>query len=209
MNAPVGAVDEHDDQQQLDVHAHQYANRRAYDVGIRCFQEKVSVHHGEIHLFRCVVSGVQAPEQAHFVRQVVIDEVPQLPDDVRVDEPVPGQGRLKRGVFLKQTDAEDNHAERDESADEAICYVNQEVDPVDFHLWIPMNQAQHQLEDQQQRDDGNDERPDTVGTGESTDISCLHYLPGLRDSQKSQHLVQEGLNDFHALESNWLVSMWR
>lgn len=34
---------------------------------------------------------MQAPEQSHLVGEVVIDEVCKLPNDVTIDEPIPGK----------------------------------------------------------------------------------------------------------------------
>lgn len=48
---------------------------------------------------------VQAPQQAHFMRQEMIDKVCKFPNDIAVNEPVPGKRGFKKRVFFEQANA--------------------------------------------------------------------------------------------------------
>jgi len=42
---------------------------------------------------------MQAPEQSHLMGEIVIDEVSKLPDNITIDEPVPGEGNRQERVW--------------------------------------------------------------------------------------------------------------
>lgn len=92
------AVNEHDGKQHEWWDARQDANGGPDKVGIRAFQEKVSIRNRQVHLFRGMVGRMQAPEQSHFMGKKVIDEMCKLPDNITIDEPVPGKGNRQQRV---------------------------------------------------------------------------------------------------------------
>ena len=94
------AVNGHDEKKERWVYASQDADGGPDHICIWTFHEKMHVGDREVHGLWCVVSRVETPEQAYFVSEVVIDEMSEFPDDVSIDQPVPGEGCFKRSIFF-------------------------------------------------------------------------------------------------------------
>jgi hypothetical protein len=73
-----------------------------------------------------MVSGVQAPEKTDLMRKEMVSKMGELPDNITVNEPIPGKGSLENSVFGKQAYAQGDHSERDEPAYECIQYISKE-----------------------------------------------------------------------------------
>ena len=119
---------------------------------------------------------MQAPEQSHLMGEIVIDEVCKLPDDVTIDEPVPGKGNRQQRVGRQQADTKRDDAKRNKLSNDAIEYVNKERDLILRSLEILMRKGQQDLYD-------NDKRNERRKRG-------LNSLPG------AQRIVVAGANDF-------------
>ena len=78
--------------------------------------------------------------------QVMIDEMSKLPYDIAIDKPIPSHCSLKRGIFLKNTNADSYHGNTDESADKTIKNINQKGGLVNFSLWLFMNHTHYKFQ---------------------------------------------------------------
>lgn len=88
---------------------------------------------------------MEAPEQSHLMGEVVIDEVCKFPNDVSIDEPVPGKGDRKQRVRREQTDTISDHAKRNKLSNNPIEHVNKERDFILRSVEILMGKWQQDL----------------------------------------------------------------
>jgi hypothetical protein len=70
-----------------------------------------------------MVRGMQAPEQPHFMAEEMINEMPEFPDDITINKPVPGKAGFKDGVFFKEAYAKYYQRNGDEPANKSIQQV--------------------------------------------------------------------------------------
>jgi|TARA_Y100000294_G_scaffold85125_1_gene79777 hypothetical protein len=77
--------------------------------------------------------------------EVVVDEMPELPNNVTVDKPIPSHFRLKGCIFLEHADTNDYHAYRYKSSDKSVENIDQKSNLVDFGIGLFENQAQDRL----------------------------------------------------------------
>jgi hypothetical protein len=67
---------------------------------------------------------MKAPEQPHFMTEIVINEMSQLPNDITIDKPVPRKTRLDEPPFFKETYAEGNGGDRKKTGEKPVEYEN-------------------------------------------------------------------------------------
>lgn len=139
------AVNKHDGEQHDGRNACQDTNGRPDKIGVWAFQEEMSIRNRQVHLLRRVVRGVEAPEQSHLMGEVMIDEMCKLPDDVSIDEPVPGKGNRKQRVRREQTDTISDNTKRDKLSNDPIEDVNEERNLILRSIEILMGKCQQYL----------------------------------------------------------------
>ena len=149
-----GAVDGHDEEEQRRVYACQDTDGGPDHICIRGFHEKMHVGDGEVHRLRCVVCGMETPEQAHLMSEIVINEMGEFPDDVSIDEPVPGEAGGHDGVFFEKADAKGDCCYGDEAGNEPVGYEDKERHPVIFDPEALIRYCATYLYEQEERDDG-------------------------------------------------------
>lgn len=86
-----GAIDGHDEEEHRWINSCQDTDGGADHIRVGGFQEEMHIGDGEIHALRRVMGRMKAPEEAHFMAKVVIDKMGKLPDDIPINEPVPGK----------------------------------------------------------------------------------------------------------------------
>jgi len=86
--------------------------------------------------------------------QVMVGKVAQFPDNISINEPVPGKTCLERGVSLKKTDTISDHCNGNKPAHNTVKQVDQKDHFVHPGLGLFIYEPQDQFKDQKERDDG-------------------------------------------------------
>jgi len=193
----ISTVHEHDDEQHFRGHTQQEAGRGADQVGIRGFQEEMGVGDRKVHVFRGVVGAVQAPEQPYFMGQVVVEEVPQFPDDIAQQETVPPGRQGVGGQGFEQPDTVGDHGDGDKPADKTVKDIDQEADLIHAGLRLFVEEPQYKFEQEEQGDKGQDKGGDALVGTEGREIAGLQDLQGALYAQEAQDFIQKGLQEFH------------
>ena len=79
--------------------------------------------------------------------QVMINEVSKLPDNITIDEPVPGEGNRQQRVWWEQSDTIRDDTKWNELPNNAIEHVNEERDFILRPIEILMCKCQQDLYD--------------------------------------------------------------
>jgi hypothetical protein len=79
---------------------------------------------------------MKTPEQPYFVAPVMIEKMPELPNYVTIDKPIPGKTGLKGSQMLEKPNTQGNHSNGNKSAHKPIKDVNKEVDFIYLGLRI-------------------------------------------------------------------------
>jgi hypothetical protein len=80
--------------------------------------------YGEVHVFGCMMSGMQAPQQTYFMGKVMIYKMSQFPDDIAIDEPIPGEACIYNRELFKESDAKSHCSYGNEAGDKPVEDMN-------------------------------------------------------------------------------------
>lgn len=184
------AVDGHDEKKEGRVYACEDADGGPDHVCVGSFHEKMHVGDGEVHGLWCVVCRVEAPEQAYFMSEIVIDEMSEFPDDVSIDEPVPGETGGEDGVFFEKADAKGDCCYGDEAGNEPVGYEDEERHAVIFDPEALVGYGASYLYQQEKRDDGGDGCKDPMGCGQGgVVIFMVHFQQGPQAGETKQFVI--------------------
>src|SRR5690349_21642187 len=86
------------------------------------------VGNGKVHGLRRMMRGMQAPEQAHLVAEVMINKMAELPNDVSIYKPVPRKRGFEKGIPFKNTNAKHHCGNGNEPAYKAIQHIGEKRD---------------------------------------------------------------------------------
>src|SRR5579859_1499816 len=89
-----GAIDQHDEEQQGWIDTCKNADGCSDHIRIGCFQEEMGIGDGQVHGLRCMMGGMQAPEQTYLMPKVMIYEMGKLPYNIPIYKPIPGESRF-------------------------------------------------------------------------------------------------------------------
>ena len=194
---PPGSVHEHDREQQRRTHAQQHAHRRADDVGVGRLEEMMGVRDEDAHGLGRVVRRVQAPQQPDLVREEVVREMPELPDDVAVDEPVPGEVTLEQRVRLEYRDAECERGDRDVRAEHAVQHVREEDELVLPRLEVLVDQRADDLDHEEHRQHWPDGRGEAIPGEQRTVVVRRRHLQPVRHAEEVDEFPLDNLQHVH------------
>ena len=85
--------------------------------------------------------------------QIMINKMRQFPDNISIQEPVPGKVGLQRRKTAQQSDTKPDRCNADEPAQEPVGDKNKKRHPVVLDPKTLVNQGAHDLDPQQKRDD--------------------------------------------------------
>ena len=192
-----GTVDSHDQEEQGRIDACQDTDGRADHIGIRGFEEEVHVGDGKVHGPGSVVRAVEAPEQPHFMTEIMINEVGEFPDDVAIDEPIPGEVSGQNGVFFKKADAKGDGCDGNETGDEPVSYKDKKWHAVVFDPEALVGGGPSDLDQQQEGDHGRYGAEDAVSGGQGAVVSFLVHFQQGPEAEETKQFVIERIDEWH------------
>jgi hypothetical protein len=136
---------------------------------------------------------MEAPEQAYFMAKIMIDKVCEFPDDVSVDEPVPGEFRFEDGIFFKKADAKGYGCDGDEAGEEAIDDKDEERHAIVFDPESFVGNGPSDLYQQQEGNDRGNSCEDAVSGGQERVVAFLVHFQQGPQTQKAKQFVVECL----------------
>lgn len=185
-----GAIHGHDEEEKGRVDACQYTDGSAYHIGIWRFQEEVHVSDGKVHGLGSVVSAMKTPEQSDLMTKIMIDEMSQFPDDIAIDEPVPGELGGQYGIFFKKADAKGYGGNGNKTGDEAVGHKDEERHAIVFDLKTFIGDSATDLYQQEERYHGGYGAEDPMGGGQRTVVAFLvHFQQGPESQEAKQFVV--------------------
>lgn len=191
--AAPGAVDKHDGKQHDRVHAEDNADAGTDKVRVGRFKNKVRIRYGKIHGLRRVMSGVQAPEEPDLVREKVIDEVREFPDDVADEKAVPRERNGKRRQRFKPADTEPDYSQRNESAQHPVEDIRQKRNAILRRVKLAVEKSHTHLNQDDERNQRRDGFCKTTPCLECTVVSGLNELDYATQGEKPHEFIPQKL----------------
>jgi hypothetical protein len=127
---------------------------------------------------------MQAPEQADFMTEVMIDKMSKLPNDVTVNEPVPGESSVDDRVLFEQTDTEYDSSDRNEFAHEGIQHVREKRNFVFYRFEFSEDECLYYFDEKQYRKKRTENGEDTIVSKQLTVISGMNYFEQFMKTKK-------------------------
>ena len=82
----------------------------------------------KVHALRCMMCGMQAPEQSYLMPEIMINEMRKFPNHVTEYQPIPGEACSYQSVFFKKTNAKRNRRNRYISRKKPVAYIDEKRD---------------------------------------------------------------------------------
>ena len=185
-----GSIHRHDQEEEGRVDACQYTDGGAYHIGVGSLQEKVHVGDGEVHGLRSVVGAVKAPEQPYLMTKIVVNKVSEFPDDITIDEPVPGKAGGQYRILFKKADAKRYGCDGNKAGDEPVSHEHEERHAIIFDLKTFISDSAADLQQQEEGDHGGYGAEDAMGCRQGTVVSFLvHFQQGPEAEETKQFVV--------------------
>ena len=120
--------------------------------------------------------GMQAPEQADLMTEIMIDEMCELPNDITVNEPVPGESCVDDRVLFEQPDTEYYRGYRNEFTDEGIEHIREKRNFVFYRFKFSEYKRLYYFDEKQYGKKRTEDGEDSIVSKQLTVISGLNYF---------------------------------
>ena len=123
-----------------------------------------------------MMGGMKAPEQADLMTEIMIDEMCELPNDITVNEPVPGESCVDDRVLFEQPDTEYDCGYRNEFTDEGIEHIREKRNFVFYRFKFSEYKRLYYFDEKQYGKKRTEDGEDSIVSKQLTVISGLNYF---------------------------------